>query len=333
MISSFPSDLEFSQKHLGNLQPNRCLLREHFKKYLTSCKDRLLTNVSWITFVWVWQHTGDHDQTPVNQWSIGDLGWWFGILKAPLSNDPFHKGMPRIQTTNPNHQLTVSWHKKSDEKKKLEGSMKLYMLMGIYSLIHPHHAIVWLAWIKLRRCLPESQVAILSATGRSGWCESNLSVAICQAIWTLHSTRHLLEKKEWPLWVWSAPEGKFWKLYLRLFCLMHSIHHGHAGIEQFPIGSKIRAALPTECPALSSLSSTVSPSCSAPALLPFLAEPLPPETKLLLLQPGHLCQGNHCSPPNMPKKTSFQGVQAGGIPGCGLLGGSSHDLYVVHNHG
>ena len=39
-------------------------------------------------------------------------GWfgarWFGILAMPLSNNPFHKGIPGIQTTNPNHQLPIS---------------------------------------------------------------------------------------------------------------------------------------------------------------------------------------------------------------------------------
>ena len=30
---------------------------------------------------------------------------WFGILRVPLSNTPFHnKGIPNIQTTNPNQQ-------------------------------------------------------------------------------------------------------------------------------------------------------------------------------------------------------------------------------------
>ena len=27
---------------------------------------------------------------------------------APVSHNPFHKGIPEIQTTNPNHQLTIS---------------------------------------------------------------------------------------------------------------------------------------------------------------------------------------------------------------------------------
>ena len=42
-------------------------------------------------------------------WLVGGLGWLFGILGVPLSNNPFHKGIPGIQTTNPNHQLTISW--------------------------------------------------------------------------------------------------------------------------------------------------------------------------------------------------------------------------------
>ena len=37
------------------------------------------------------------------------LGWWFGILGVPQSNNPSHKRMPGIQTTNPNHQLTIGW--------------------------------------------------------------------------------------------------------------------------------------------------------------------------------------------------------------------------------
>ena len=31
---------------------------------------------------------------------IGGLGWWFGILEVPLSNNPFHKGILGIQTTD-----------------------------------------------------------------------------------------------------------------------------------------------------------------------------------------------------------------------------------------
>ena len=33
----------------------------------------------------------------VSWWWIGGLGWWFGILRVPLSNNPFHKGIPGIQ--------------------------------------------------------------------------------------------------------------------------------------------------------------------------------------------------------------------------------------------
>ena len=34
---------------------------------------------------------------------------WFGIPRVPLSNNPFHKGISGIQTTNPNQQWTISW--------------------------------------------------------------------------------------------------------------------------------------------------------------------------------------------------------------------------------
>ena len=51
-----------------------------------------------------------------NYWLIGGLGWWFGILGLPLSNNPFHKGIPGIQTTNPNHQLTISWKFQASER-------------------------------------------------------------------------------------------------------------------------------------------------------------------------------------------------------------------------
>ena len=44
------------------------------------------------------------------------LGWWFGILRVPLSNNSFHKGILGIQTTNPNQQLTIC--RDIGEKKK-----------------------------------------------------------------------------------------------------------------------------------------------------------------------------------------------------------------------
>ena len=41
------------------------------------------------------------------------VNWWFGLvvwdsIGMPLSNNPFHKGILGIQTSNPNHQLTIS---------------------------------------------------------------------------------------------------------------------------------------------------------------------------------------------------------------------------------
>ncbi len=36
------------------------------------------------------------------------VNWWFGILGVPLSNNHFHKVIPRIQTTNPKNKLIIS---------------------------------------------------------------------------------------------------------------------------------------------------------------------------------------------------------------------------------
>ena len=30
----------------------------------------------------------------VSYWLVGGLGWWFEIVRVPLSNNPFHKGIP-----------------------------------------------------------------------------------------------------------------------------------------------------------------------------------------------------------------------------------------------
>ena len=37
------------------------------------------------------------------------FNWWFGILGVPLCHNPFQKGILGIQTTKPNHHLTLSW--------------------------------------------------------------------------------------------------------------------------------------------------------------------------------------------------------------------------------
>lgn len=38
------------------------------------------------------------------------VNWWFGIrFGVPLSNNPFHRGISGIQTTNPNQQSTICW--------------------------------------------------------------------------------------------------------------------------------------------------------------------------------------------------------------------------------
>ena len=53
------------------------------------------------------QRTSELNQ--LNGYIIVGLGWWFGSLRVPLSNNPFHRGIPGIQTTNPNQQ----WNQKS----------------------------------------------------------------------------------------------------------------------------------------------------------------------------------------------------------------------------
>ena len=40
----------------------------------------------------------------ISQLLIVGLSWWFGILRVPLSNNPFHKGISGIQTTKTNQQ-------------------------------------------------------------------------------------------------------------------------------------------------------------------------------------------------------------------------------------
>ncbi len=37
------------------------------------------------------------------------VNWWFGILRVHLSNNLCHNEIAGIQTTNPNHQFTISW--------------------------------------------------------------------------------------------------------------------------------------------------------------------------------------------------------------------------------
>ncbi len=51
-------------------------------------------------------------QLMVNCW----FGLAFVILGVHPSNNPFHKGIPGIQTTNPNQQLTISFLKPKPKK-------------------------------------------------------------------------------------------------------------------------------------------------------------------------------------------------------------------------
>ena len=66
-------------------------------------------------------------------WFFG-LGWWFGILGIPLSNNSFHEGIPEIQNTNPNQQLTISWSNVSSKGGPLPVKSKVTTLfVGVYN--------------------------------------------------------------------------------------------------------------------------------------------------------------------------------------------------------
>ena len=43
------------------------------------------------------------------------VNWWCGTLGMHPSDNPFHKGILRIQTTNPNQQWTIGWAKTSNK--------------------------------------------------------------------------------------------------------------------------------------------------------------------------------------------------------------------------
>ena len=71
----------------------------------------LLGCITWLGSGW------EDESTTVRGTCWGWVGgcWWFGILGIPLSSNPFHKGIPGIETSNPNHQLTISWLKETEE--------------------------------------------------------------------------------------------------------------------------------------------------------------------------------------------------------------------------
>ena len=46
--------------------------------------------------------------TFLSYWLIDGLGWLFGFLGSPYERD-FYLGAIESQTTNPNHQSTISW--------------------------------------------------------------------------------------------------------------------------------------------------------------------------------------------------------------------------------
>ena len=72
------------------------------------------------------QQTSELNQ--LNGYIIVGLGWWFGILRVPLSNNPFHRGIPGIQTTNPNQQLNIGWLKIQLNKKSSGATPKTHFL-------------------------------------------------------------------------------------------------------------------------------------------------------------------------------------------------------------
>ena len=57
--------------------------------------------------------------------------WWFGILRV-ISNTPFHQGILGIQTTNPNHQLIISWI--FDECEKMGSLLLMVQKSGCHQL-------------------------------------------------------------------------------------------------------------------------------------------------------------------------------------------------------
>ena len=66
---------------------------------------------------WAWAKRGYKDalkQRMAKNWVVWVGG--LGFKRVPLSNNPFHKGIPRIQTTNSNHQFTISWNNEKYEK-------------------------------------------------------------------------------------------------------------------------------------------------------------------------------------------------------------------------
>ena len=67
----------------------------------------------------LYQTTAQHSAANTECWVVKGSQQMQLKIGVPLSNNPFHKGIPGIQTTTPNHQFTLSGSKTSQKKKPL----------------------------------------------------------------------------------------------------------------------------------------------------------------------------------------------------------------------
>ena len=65
------------------------------------------------------------------------MGWWFGILGVPLSNNPFDKGIPGIQTTIIQFDQFVFFS--HDYIVYMPGSCECLWLFGVYGGKNPSY--------------------------------------------------------------------------------------------------------------------------------------------------------------------------------------------------
>ena len=89
--------------------------------------------------------------TVVNWWCGA---WWFGILGVPLSNNPFHTGIPHHRARN--HQLITGC--------KLSGFWNIQKKTSY--LEHPHKK-TWRFWVHIFPC---SKIQAWPFVYIGGWC-------------------------------------------------------------------------------------------------------------------------------------------------------------------